>query len=68
MYLPALCSGYLIARFGATRITAVGALIILETLFNAAAGHSLLNHWLSLVLQGIGWNFLFISGTVPFIQ
>ena len=33
------------------------------TLVMALAGILLLHYWVSLVLLGIGWNFLFVSGT-----
>ena len=63
MFAPSLFSGYLIKRFGTGVIMSAGSLIYLFVIGIAASGHHLLHYWWSLVLLGIGWNFLFISGT-----
>jgi MFS family permease len=63
MFLPSLFSGDLIKRFGNTNIiyTGVGILflsIITNTLFDFYY-----SYMLGLILLGIGWNFLFVSGS-----
>lgn len=64
MFLPSLVSGWLISRFGVYRMMAIGLGLYLLTIAMAFSGSALLNYWLALVLLGIGWNFLFVSGTV----
>jgi MFS family permease len=63
MYLPSLLSGWLIARFGTARIMLVGCVALLAAVVVASAGTALNQYWLALILLGIGWNFLFVSGT-----
>jgi len=63
MYLPSLFSGWLISRFGTARIMRVGCLALLSAVVVAGSGTALNNYWLALILLGIGWNFLFVSGT-----
>ncbi len=63
MFLPSFFSGWLISRWGAARIIAAGLLAYATTLVLALTGSALLNYWSALVLLGIGWNFLFVSGT-----
>ncbi len=63
MFLPSLFSGILIKRFGAGAIALCGALLFGLVLCIASIGHELLHFWWALVLLGVGWNFLFVSGT-----
>ena len=63
MFLPSLFTGRLISRFGFHLIILLGLVFMLATLVMALAGILLLHYWVSLVLLGIGWNFLFVSGT-----
>ena len=64
MFLPSLFSGWLISRLGVKNIIVTGLVIYLLTISMALAGTQLLNYWVALVLLGIGWNFLFLGGTV----
>jgi MFS family permease len=63
MYLPSLCSGFLIARFGSMKIIAAGLALIIGCLVIAFVDRSLVHYWWALVLLGVGWNFLFVGGT-----
>lgn len=63
MYLPALFSGFLIARFGVPLIMGVGVIAMGACIALAGTSHDFMHYWGALVLLGIGWNFLFISGT-----
>ena len=63
MFLPSLFSGRLITRFGFQPVILAGLVFMGATLVMALAGILLLHYWVSLVLLGIGWNFLFVSGT-----
>lgn len=64
MFLPSLVSGWLISKLGVKNIIASGIAIYLLTIFMALSGYELLNYWVALVLLGVGWNFLFLGGTV----
>jgi MFS family permease len=64
MYLPSLFSGVLIARLGLFRVMLVGVGMLFLVAVVAIAGSSLVNFWAALVMLGVGWNFLFVGGTV----
>ncbi|MFV7769166.1 MFS transporter [Shewanella marisflavi] len=64
MYFPSLFSGYLVAKFGTSRMMLVGLLAYGVTITVALLGRELLNYWVALVLLGLGWNLLFVAGTV----
>lgn len=63
MYVPSLLSGFLISRFGVSRLMFVGALLLLGTSIVGLNGHSLMHYWWALILLGVGWNFLYVGGT-----
>ena len=64
MYLPSLVTGYLIGRWGVGRLMAVGVCALAITLALAFAGREVLHYGASMVALGVGWNFLFVGGTV----
>ncbi|MDX5320196.1 MAG: MFS transporter, partial [Bacteroidota bacterium] len=64
MYVPSLFPGLLIRYLGLKRLIQSGAIIYLLCLLIALNGHALGNYWVALILLGLGWNFLFIGGTV----
>ena len=64
MFLPSLFSGYLIARFGEYRLMLAGLSAYAVCLAIALSGQEVMHYWLGLVLLGVGWNFLFVAGTV----
>lgn len=68
MYLPSLASALLIARLGIPRLMALGVVALGATLAIALQGHEYLHYWWSLMLLGIGWNFLFVGGTSLLVQ
>ncbi len=63
MFVPSLFTGSLIQRFGVVRIMFAGTFCLLISIFSNIAGHQIANYAIGLVLLGVGWNFLFISGT-----
>lgn len=63
MFAPSFFTGFLIKRFGAQRIAAIGLVIIIAAAVAAALGLSALHFYGSLIVLGIGWNFGFIGGT-----
>ncbi|MEM7083101.1 MAG: MFS transporter [Pseudomonadota bacterium] len=63
MYVPALVAGWLIDRMGAGKIAFVGVWILGLCIVIGMAGHAYLHYWWSMLLLGVGWNFLYTSGT-----
>lgn len=63
MYAPSFVTGYLITRFGLTRIMLTGAALLLVCCAINLAGLAVANFWAANVVLGIGWNFLFIGAT-----
>ncbi len=63
MYLPSLVYAWLFGKFGFRGMLWSGVIIYLACLGIALINTQFIHYWLSLVLLGIGWNFLFLSGT-----
>jgi MFS family permease len=63
MYLPSLVSGFLIDRLGTVKMMSVGAFTLLVAAIIGLRGQSIMHYWFTLVLLGVGWNFLYVGGT-----
>jgi len=63
MYLPSLVYAGFFSRLGFKGMMWSGALIYLLCIAIALMNTDFIHFWLSLVMVGIGWNFLFLSGT-----
>ena len=63
MFLPSLITGNLIKKFGHSKIMYAGVVLFFITIFTSLFEQSFLNYLIALVFLGLGWNFLFISGT-----
>jgi len=63
MFAPSFVTGALIRRFGVLPIMFVGAVLNVGSIAIALSGVSVPQFWGSLVLLGVGWNFLFIGAT-----
>ena len=63
MFLPSLFTGNLIKKFGYSNMMYLGVLFYFFTILLSFFQPSFLNYFISLIFLGIGWNFLFISGT-----
>ncbi len=63
MFLPSLFTGNLIKRFGYSNMMYAGVLFYILTILMSFFEPTFLNYFISLIFLGIGWNFLFISGT-----
>ena len=63
MFLPSLVTGNLIKKFGYSKIMYAGVIFYIFTILMSFFEPSYLNYFLGLVFLGIGWNFLFVSGT-----
>lgn len=75
MFAPAFFTGHLIARFGVTRIIAIGLAILGAAGIAALAGvvlgtdgPDLWSFYAGLILLGLGWNFGFIGATTMLSQ
>lgn len=63
MFLPSFITGNLIARFGTLKIMLMGVMLFLCYIAMALSGFHFFSFATSLILLGIGWNFLFIGST-----
>ncbi|HSH07934.1 MAG TPA: MFS transporter [Burkholderiales bacterium] len=63
MFAPSFVTGALIRRFRVLPVMFVGALLNVAAIAIALSGVSVPQFWGSLVLLGVGWNFLFIGAT-----
>jgi len=63
MFLPSLFSGDLIKRFGNTNIIYAGVGILFLSILTNTLFDFYYSYMLGLILLGIGWNFLFVSGS-----
>ncbi|TFW39743.1 MFS transporter [Pseudomonas putida] len=63
MFLPSFFTGTLIARFGVLKVMLAGVIILTAHILMTWTGTSFQSFATSLVLLGVGWNFLYIGGT-----
>jgi MFS family permease len=63
MFAPSLVTGDLIKRYGVTRVMLVGVVLNLACVVIALGGVRLAHFWWSLVLLGVGWNFVYVGAT-----
>jgi MFS family permease len=63
MFLPSLITGNLIKKFGHSNIMYIGVLFYVVTIVLSLLEQTYTNYMLALIFLGLGWNFLFISGT-----
>ena len=63
MFAPSFVTGGLIRRIGVLPVMFAGALLNFAAIGVALSGISVAQFWWSLVLLGVGWNFLYVGGT-----
>jgi MFS family permease len=63
MFAPSFVTGTLIKRVGVLPVMFAGAALNFAAIGVALSGISVAQFWWSLVLLGVGWNFLYIGGT-----
>jgi MFS family permease len=63
MFAPSFFTGSLIQRFGVLKIMLTGVAIMFVCLAVSLSGVSVAHFWWSLVLLGLGWNFMFVGGS-----
>ena len=63
MFLPSLITGHLIKKFGYSNIIYMGVLFYVITIILSLFEQTFTNYMVALIFLGLGWNFLFITGT-----
>ena len=63
MFLPSLITGSLLKKFGHSKIIYAGVTFYVLTILLSFLEPSFFNYILTLVFLGLGWNFLYLSGT-----
>jgi MFS family permease len=63
MFAPSFVTGDLIRRFGVPNVMLCGVVLNLVCIGIALSGIEVAHFWWSLVLLGVGWNFMFIGAT-----
>ena len=63
MFLPSLITGDLINKFGHKKMIYAGIIIMLSTIATHFVFETYYGYMIGLILLGVGWNFLFVSGT-----
>jgi len=63
MFLPSLFSGDLVKKFGNTNIIYSGVIILFISIIVNTSFDFYYSYLVGLILLGIGWNFLFVSGS-----
>lgn len=63
MFLPSLFTAWLVKKIGLKGLMLIGSVIYASVTLIAFSGQAVMHYWWALVLLGIGWNFLFLTGT-----
>jgi MFS family permease len=63
MFAPAFGTGWLISRIGVLPVMFLGVMLKLAAIAIAVSSVTVTAFWLSMVLIGVGWCFLFVGGT-----
>lgn len=63
MFVPAFFTGNLITRFGVLNIMFLGAVVLLAGVAAGSTGVDVWNFRIALMLNGVGWNFMFVGAT-----
>lgn len=63
MYIPSLLTPFLVKRIALKGLLILGSVIYIAVALIAFAGQEVMHYWWALILLGIGWNFLFLTGT-----
>ena len=63
MYLPSLIYPWLFSKMGYKGMMWAGVSALLLCLIIGSINTEFIHYWLTMVILGVGWNFLFLSGT-----
>lgn len=64
MFAPSFFTGSLVRRFGVEAILLTGGALILGCIAMNLSGIEVFQFWSALVMLGLGWNFLYVGGSV----
>lgn len=68
MFGPSFFTGSLIQRFGVLNVMMAGVAAMFGCVAIALSGPLVTHFWWSLVLLGVGWNFMYVGGTTLLTQ
>jgi MFS family permease len=68
MFGPSFFTGSLIQRFGVLNVMMAGVVAMFACVGIALSGQLVAHFWWSLVLLGLGWNFMYVGGTTLLTQ
>ena len=63
MFLPSLITGTLIKKYGYSKMMYLGVFFYVLTIITSFFDPSFFSYLIGLIFLGIGWNFLFVTGT-----
>jgi MFS family permease len=63
MFIPSLFTAWLVKKMGLKSLLLIGTIIYALVTIVALSGEQVVHYWWALILLGIGWNFLFLTGT-----
>jgi MFS family permease len=63
MFLPGFFTGTLVQRWGERAVILLGIALNVLAVVAAAQNVGVYNFWLAMMLNGIGWNFMFVAGS-----
>lgn len=63
MFIPSLFTAWLVKKIGLKNLMLIGSVIYALVTAVAFSGEQVIHYWWALVLLGVGWNFLFLTGT-----
>jgi len=63
MFIPSLFTAWLVKKIGLNKLLLLGTVIYAVVALIAFSGEEVMHYWWALLLLGVGWNFLFLTGT-----
>jgi len=63
MYIPSLFTPWLVKKIALKGLLILGSVMYIAVALIAFSGQEVMHYWWTLILLGIGWNFLFLTGT-----
>lgn len=63
MFIPSLFTPWLVKKLGLKALLFIGSVIYGVVVLISLSGEEVMHYWWALILLGVGWNFLFLTGT-----
>ena len=63
MFIPSLFTALLVNKIGLPKLMFTGSIIYAVVIMVSFSGQQVIHYWWALMLLGVGWNFLFLTGT-----